>query len=823
MGIRIKGVHDTSKQNKLITILFAFMSVIIPVMVLVDVFNLPCNMKVIAAFTLLEVLVISVGVANQRITKYVLICAFATLLAVVYFNRYELRSAVLESVNLIIEKINFYFDKDINTFVTGEFNKKSAVTLLIIVVNMELALTVVTLIWYKIHALFLMIFTSIPLIMGLAVGVMPGRKIMLLYTALMLSFLSLMPPKHLRSKKGKIYIDSKRSMDVVVCIMTIALVCNVIATNTVSPVNYNREESIQKTRDYIENKLDKLSNWNWITLFNKKNIASGGVSGGKLGEADELKLGNDSAFEIDVPSDSGSIYIKAYIGVNYKGDHWEGLSQEQRDFVGLKAIMSNGWINYDRMNRGYNMLVDSILYMDNIESSEGKANLESFEKKLYDTISFKLTGASRDYFYYPYFADLSMYSVDNDLAVNNIMPNECSYNFINYKCDGIYSDSTLEWEFDDGIHNDYLIWNELYSGLTEDTITKEVKDYFDHELKMYKMWSAGIEEQIKFVKDTLSKRCTYSLKPGCLKDGEDLLTEFLINDRKGYCSYYATAATIMFRQMGVPARYVEGYLVSNKDYLKNVISKENRKQIINREGDIGEVPYSKIDVKSGNAHAWTEIYSAYYGWIPVEVTPGYSSDIDKSYVKEPETTTKNVQQTSGTTKTTEKTSTTKSKTTGKNNKAQKSENVDWSNVIKIAVILFGCMLAGTVAVGIITESRKKRIAKLNQKNHRRSTIYMSKLLDRICQKSKCAISNDMTITDKADKLSNHFETDYDETLSALKTIEKAVFSKEDTIIQEEERNILYKLMENIVDNRRKTGGYTEKLFLLLNFPGTTKK
>ena len=73
MGIRIKGVHDTSKQNKLITILFAFMSVIIPVMVLVDVFNLPCNMKVIAAFTLLEVLVISVGVANQRITKYVLI------------------------------------------------------------------------------------------------------------------------------------------------------------------------------------------------------------------------------------------------------------------------------------------------------------------------------------------------------------------------------------------------------------------------------------------------------------------------------------------------------------------------------------------------------------------------------------------------------------------------------------------------------------------------------------------------------------------------------------------------------------------------------
>ena len=81
----------------------------------------------------------------------------------------------------------------------------------------------------------------------------------------------------------------------------------------------------------------------------------------------------------------------------------------------------------------------------------------------------------------------------------------------------------------------------------------------------------------------------------------------------------------------------------------------------------------------------------------------------------------------------------------------------------------------------------------------------------------------MTITDKADKLSNHFETDYDETLSALKTIEKAVFSKEDTIIQEEERNILYKLMENIVDNRRKTGGYTEKLFLLLNFPGTTKK
>ena len=43
-----------------------------------------------------------------------------------------------------------------------------------------------------------------------------------------------------------------------------------------------------------------------------------------------------------------------------------------------------------------------------------------------------------------------------------------------------------------------------------------------------------------------------------------MLEEFLVS-KKGYDVQFATAATLMFRYYGIPARYVEGYLITPKD------------------------------------------------------------------------------------------------------------------------------------------------------------------------------------------------------------------------------------------------------------------
>ena len=105
-----------------------------------------------------------------------------------------------------------------------------------------------------------------------------------------------------------------------------------------------------------------------------------------------------------------------------------------------------------------------------------------------------------------------------------------------------------------------------------------------------------------------SKAFKYSKNPPST-GGKDVVENFLSNSRQGFCVHFASAGTMILRQMGVPCRYVSGYC-AKEDSFK---SGEN-------EGDICEV-------KDSQSHAWVEIYLDDFGWIPVEMTPGYYENV----------------------------------------------------------------------------------------------------------------------------------------------------------------------------------------------------
>ena len=76
------------------------------------------------------------------------------------------------------------------------------------------------------------------------------------------------------------------------------------------------------------------------------------------------------------------------------------------------------------------------------------------------------------------------------------------------------------------------------------------------------------------------------------------LLKFLTKDHAGVCVQSAWAMTVLTRLLGIPARLAGGYtggtLVSGSKYV----------------------------VKTGDAHAWAEVYFSGYGWIKFEATPG---------------------------------------------------------------------------------------------------------------------------------------------------------------------------------------------------------
>jgi hypothetical protein len=78
----------------------------------------------------------------------------------------------------------------------------------------------------------------------------------------------------------------------------------------------------------------------------------------------------------------------------------------------------------------------------------------------------------------------------------------------------------------------------------------------------------------------------------------DPLAHFLFTSRAGNCEYFAAAMTVMLRDVGIPARYVGGFL----------------------SGEYNDVGGDWI-VRASDAHVWVEVFFPGYGWITFDPTP----------------------------------------------------------------------------------------------------------------------------------------------------------------------------------------------------------
>ena len=78
----------------------------------------------------------------------------------------------------------------------------------------------------------------------------------------------------------------------------------------------------------------------------------------------------------------------------------------------------------------------------------------------------------------------------------------------------------------------------------------------------------------------------------------DPLAYFLFEKRAGHCEYFAAAMTVMMRALGVPARYVNGFLP----------------------GEYNDVGGDYI-IRASDAHSWVEVFFPGYGWMTFDPTP----------------------------------------------------------------------------------------------------------------------------------------------------------------------------------------------------------
>ena len=104
--------------------------------------------------------------------------------------------------------------------------------------------------------------------------------------------------------------------------------------------------------------------------------------------------------------------------------------------------------------------------------------------------------------------------------------------------------------------------------------------------------------RVRATVEHLQTRYRYTLRPGRFQTS-DPLAEFLFDKRAGYCEYFASAAVVLLRLQGVPARFVKGLSVGPHT----------------DEGGGLHV------VRERDAHAWIEVWLADAGWVEEDPTP----------------------------------------------------------------------------------------------------------------------------------------------------------------------------------------------------------
>jgi transglutaminase-like putative cysteine protease len=119
-------------------------------------------------------------------------------------------------------------------------------------------------------------------------------------------------------------------------------------------------------------------------------------------------------------------------------------------------------------------------------------------------------------------------------------------------------------------------------------------------------------DKVKAIENYLVTNYPYTLLPNSTPPGRDFVDYFLFEQKQGYCSYYASAMAVMVRTLGIPARYVEGYILPAKSDT-----------------------FSKYTVTNQQAHAWVEVYFEGFGWVTFEPTAPFNKAFyNKSEVKE---------------------------------------------------------------------------------------------------------------------------------------------------------------------------------------------
>ncbi|MEX1378013.1 MAG: transglutaminase-like domain-containing protein [Eubacteriales bacterium] len=132
-------------------------------------------------------------------------------------------------------------------------------------------------------------------------------------------------------------------------------------------------------------------------------------------------------------------------------------------------------------------------------------------------------------------------------------------------------------------------------------------------------------EKAKIIESYLASQYTYSLHPPDKPENEDFIEYFLFETKEGFCTHYASSMVMMLRSIGIPCRYVTGYVLDIPAIY------EGLPDDIKQQMGIWNGTPEDFNVVKRNSHAWVEVWFDDFGWLTFEPTSKYASSMGYSY------------------------------------------------------------------------------------------------------------------------------------------------------------------------------------------------
>jgi protein-glutamine gamma-glutamyltransferase len=559
------------------------------------------------------------------------------------FSRLKNGFYILE--NLVLDRLRDYYGYNALYYRANYSAANADTTLFVIMVLIPLVALLGVAVIRGRYISFAGFAISLPVCASFAFGMIPSETYLLIYVITMLYLYRSGKSKKSTVNKDQTDLLHRINSRAAIWLSLLGIGIFFLMKLIVTPKDYEGVTQIEEMKAEIQTamysfSIEDLTREITNFEFGKQSQSTGGLSGGSLGKIGQVKYTNTEHLKATVPLPSAQegIYLKGYVGTYYTGDRWEGLSNEDKSsYQKLSKKLPNK--KFQPVNQ-VNQLLDLIrqnTMVDNLSK-------DHFPKFSYSTGRMKLQykAANKKFMYAPYFTDYE--SIDHkeyrqDLYAAPTIKND-SYVFdylfnikMNRDISLLYL-SDMKEKFGDYSNYEKLYRDYVYRVYTKLPTAGLERIKQDFTLTTVKSGANTIPSKIDYVKKYLSDNTRYSLSPGKLPKGKDFVEYFLYENKSGYCAHYASAATLMLRSMGVPARYVEGYAVNASDIVNNVSSNhqtmiENYLDAVSVSENTKEVT---ISVRDYNAHAWVEVYIDNCGWLPVEFTPGSSVEFNNTVV-----------------------------------------------------------------------------------------------------------------------------------------------------------------------------------------------